>query len=73
VGGDWGHLNNSQAVAFLRATGTESLRHLVVAHVSENNNCLERARQALAEVMDPADERLVFADQGDGVDWLVLD
>ncbi len=73
VGGDWGHLNNAQAVSFLKATGVDSLRHLVVAHVSENNNCPERAKQALADVMDPADERLVFADQGDGFGWLSLD
>lgn len=72
VGGDWGHLNNDQAVSFLQATGVDNLRHLVVAHVSENNNCLDRAREALSEVMDPADSRLVIADQGDGFDWLAL-
>ena len=72
VGGDWGHLNNHQAVQFLSAVGTEGLRHLVVAHVSENNNCLDRARSALSAVIDPTDERVIFADQGDGLEWLSL-
>ncbi|GHD32504.1 MBL fold metallo-hydrolase [Halioglobus pacificus] len=72
VGGDWGHLNNHQAVQFLSAVGTEGLRHLVMAHVSENNNCLDRARSALSAVIDPTDERVIFADQGDGLEWLSL-
>jgi phosphoribosyl 1,2-cyclic phosphodiesterase len=73
VGGDWGHLNNAQATALLRALGPESLRHLVVAHISENNNCPDRARAALSEVFGSLDGRVVFADQAEGFDWLPLD
>lgn len=73
VGGDWGHLNNGQAIAFLRALGPESLRHLVVAHISENNNCPDRARAALSEVFGSLEGRVVFADQAQGFDWLPLD
>ena len=73
VGGDWGHLNNAQAIAFLRTLGPQGLRHLVVAHISENNNCPQRTRSALAEVYGSLDERVVFADQAEGFDWLPLD
>lgn len=69
VGGDWGHLNNGQAAQFLREVDCTGLRHLVVAHVSENNNCLELARSAVASVMQSLD-RVVFADQHTGFDWL---
>lgn len=69
VGGDWGHLNNTQAAQFLRDVDGGSLHHLVVAHVSENNNCLDLARSAVASVMDALD-RVVFADQGTGFGWL---
>lgn len=69
VGGDWGHLNNAQAAHFLREVDCSGLRHLVVAHVSENNNCLELARSAVASAMETLD-RVVFADQHQGFGWL---
>ena len=72
VGGNWGHLNNGQAAEFLRAIDSERLRHLVVAHISENNNCRERAEQALNSVLEPADERVVWAEQNTGFGWLAL-
>ncbi|MEQ9462287.1 MAG: MBL fold metallo-hydrolase [Haliea sp.] len=72
VAGDWGHLNNQQAAALLQQLGMEKLQHLVVAHISENNNCLQRAASALAAVYGPLDERVVFAAQDRGFDWLRL-
>jgi phosphoribosyl 1,2-cyclic phosphodiesterase len=71
VGGDWGHLNNEQAVALLQQMDTTSLRHLVVAHVSEKNNSPDRARRALDSVTYPL-ESVVFACQSNGFDWLEL-
>ena len=72
VAGDWGHLNNDQAAALLQQLGTEKLQHLVLAHISENNNCPQRAAVALASVYGPLDERVVFAAQDRGFDWLGL-
>jgi hypothetical protein len=43
----------------------------VVAHVSENNNTRELVEHALLTVLDGLD-RVVFADQGRGFDWLHL-
>ena len=71
VAGDWGHLNNEQSVDLLRAVELARLRHLVVAHVSENNNSRELVEDALLTVMGGLD-RVVFADQSLGFDWLHL-
>lgn len=72
VAGDWGHLNNGQAAALLAEIGCEGLRYLVVGHVSENNNCRDRAAEALAAVYGELDERVIWADQAGGFDWLEL-
>lgn len=69
VGGDWGHLNNEQAAAFLQQIDSASLAHLVVAHISEKNNSRQKAEQALLSVFDSLD-RVVFAEQANGFDWL---
>ncbi len=71
VGGDWGHLNNQQAVELLQQIDHLALRHLVVAHVSENNNCRHRTEAALLSVRDSLDG-VVWADQAGGFDWLNL-
>ncbi len=72
VASDWGHLNNAQAADFLRQIGCRDLRFLVVGHISEKNNCPERAALALREVYGELDERVVFAEQNGGFDWLEL-
>jgi phosphoribosyl 1,2-cyclic phosphodiesterase len=71
VGGDWGHLNNDQAADFLRQIDSESLRQVVVAHVSEKNNSRERAEGALLSVLGSLD-KVVFAQQSEGFDWLKI-
>lgn len=73
VAGDWGHLNNDQAVALLAQLDTGSLAYLVVAHISEQNNCLHKAARALESIYGPLDGRVVWADQRGGFDWLNLD
>jgi phosphoribosyl 1,2-cyclic phosphodiesterase len=69
VGGDWGHLNNTQAADLLRQLGGARAGHLVVAHISENNNSRHKAEEALLSVLDSL-ERVVWAEQGRGFDWL---
>ena len=71
VAGDWGHLNNGQSLDLLRSVELERLRHLVVAHVSENNNSRNLVEEALLSVLDGL-ESVVFADQSLGFDWLHL-
>ena len=71
VGGDWGHLNNEQAADFLQQIDVAQLAHLVVAHVSENNNSRDKAERALLSALESLD-RVVFAGQAQGFDWLEL-
>ena len=47
VAGDWGHLNNGQAADLLGQLLWPGLSDIVVAHISENNNCRSRAEQAI--------------------------
>ncbi len=71
VGGDWGHLNNQQAVDLLAQINHVALRHLVVAHISEKNNSRQLAENALLSLLDSLDG-VIFYDQADGFDWLDL-
>ncbi len=71
VAGDWGHLSNGQAAQLLGKLNPEKLQYLVIAHISENNNCLEIARQALEDELQRAG-KVVWADQVGGFDWLTL-
>lgn len=71
VGGQLGHLNNQQAVELLSAVDCERLQHLVVAHISQQNNSQEHVLSALREVF-AYEERIVIADQDAGFDWLEL-
>jgi len=70
VGGDWGHLSNGQALELLDGVDRQRLRHLVVAHVSEKNNCRERVLAALSQRFPELLPGLCFADQVRGFDWL---
>jgi phosphoribosyl 1,2-cyclic phosphodiesterase len=70
VGGGYGHLPNTAAAALARslvAAGT--LRQVLAAHLSEQNNKPELARDALAEAVGSAAEVHV-AGARSGSDWL---
>ncbi|WP_372861515.1 MBL fold metallo-hydrolase [Spongiibacter sp.] len=69
VGGDWGHLNNSQAAELLHSVNVEHLQHVVMAHLSEQNNTPELARAAVEPILANS-EALLSADQQAGFDWL---
>jgi phosphoribosyl 1,2-cyclic phosphodiesterase len=70
VGGDWGHLNNDQAAELLRQLDCgNTLKHLVVAHISDNNNSRDCAERALGTVLESL-EGVIWAHQGEGFDWL---
>lgn len=69
VGGAFGHLSNRQAAALLAALDASRLQHLVAAHLSEENNTPELARQALGEALGCAPRWVGVADQDAGLDW----
>lgn len=70
VGGAWGHLNNLQAAQLLQQVEQERLQHLVLSHISEQNNCPTLALEAAATVGGFATQRVLVADQEQGFDWL---
>jgi phosphoribosyl 1,2-cyclic phosphodiesterase len=70
VGGDYGHLANSAAAAIAQALLASGLKQVVAAHLSEQNNKPELARQALAEALACGPEDIHVADGARGSDWL---
>jgi phosphoribosyl 1,2-cyclic phosphodiesterase len=72
VGGDLGHLANSQAAALLAALDTTRLRHVAALHLSAKNNTPALARAALAGVLGCAPADIGVADQAAGLAWRSL-
>lgn len=69
VGGSWGHLNNQQAAGFLARIDSERLQHLVLAHISQQNNSVDLVRSVVAPVTG-AVQNVTYACQDHGFDWL---
>lgn len=73
VGGDWGHLANTQAVHLLKALGLDRLQRIVCSHLSEHNNRPELVLEALVPLLDGDDSRLMVANQDRGLAWQTID
>lgn len=71
VGGQWGHLNNQQAANFLDSIEHARLQHLVISHISEQNNTEQLAWQAIVDIYGRED-KLLLANQSEGFDWLAI-
>ncbi len=70
VGGAWGHLANSAAAALAQSlVGAGTLRQVLAAHLSEQNNKPELVRQALGDALGSAVE-IHVADGPSGCGWL---
>ena len=70
IGGRHGHLSNDTAAQILAACVHDRLRHLVAAHLSEQNNRPDLARAALAGAGAVAFDEVVVADPVLGFGWL---
>lgn len=69
IAGAYGHLDNGQAAGLLRAVAHAGLKHVVAAHLSEENNRPELARAALAEALDCTSDWIGVACQNEGFSW----
>jgi phosphoribosyl 1,2-cyclic phosphodiesterase len=69
IGGLWGHLDNAAAATLLSQVGCSGLRHVVAAHLSEENNSPELARAALSAVLGCEQDWIGIATQDGGFDW----
>jgi phosphoribosyl 1,2-cyclic phosphodiesterase len=70
VGGNYGHLSNAAAADIARAVHHPGLRHVVGAHLSEQNNRPDLVRLALAEALGASEADMVAATAADGSPWL---
>lgn len=70
VGGNYGHLSNAAAAEIARAVNHDGLRHVVAAHLSEQNNRPELVRQVMAEALGAAAHEMLAADAAEGSPWL---
>ena len=69
IAGRLGHLDNAAAAALLASLDTSRLRHIVAAHLSQQNNTPDMARAALARALNCTPEWIGIADQAAGFAW----
>ena len=65
----FGHLDNRTAAAMVRNLDRSKLRHLVVAHLSAQNNTPALATRAMAGALDCEESWIGVATQDDGFAW----
>lgn len=72
IGGRYGHLSNDTAAQILAACLHSGMKHVVAAHLSEQNNRAELALSALAGVCGTRTTDMQAAGRHWGFDWLEL-
>ena len=70
VAGGYGHLSNSQAAAIAQALHHSGLRHVVAAHLSQQNNQPELVAHSLSKALNWDPNDIVIATANDGCAWL---
>ena len=73
IGGSYGHLNNRQAAELVSSIDLDRIQHLLVAHISEKNNCIDSVVHNL-NIHAPhlQKEKVQFVDQDKGLSWCQL-
>lgn len=69
VAGRFGHLSNADAGYLVSCLDRSRLRHLIAAHLSQQNNRAELARRALAFAANCTEDWIGVATQADGFSW----
>ena len=70
ISGQHGHLSNQAAAELARALVHPGLKHLVAAHLSEQNNSPELAQNALALALSCEPSDILVASPREGTSWL---
>ena len=70
VGGNYGHLSNTAAAEIARALLHDGMRHVVAAHLSEQNNRPEIVRRLMAEALGGNESEMLTATASAGSPWL---
>jgi len=69
IGGPFGHLDNKDAARLVSALDGSKLKHLIGAHLSQQNNTPELVRDTLAAALGCSPAWIGLATQDDGFDW----
>jgi phosphoribosyl 1,2-cyclic phosphodiesterase len=69
IAGPFGHLDNAASGRLLAALDRSRLKHVVAAHLSQQNNTAELARAALAAALGCSEDWIGVATQDDGFGW----
>jgi phosphoribosyl 1,2-cyclic phosphodiesterase len=69
IAGRFGHLDNGEAARLVSRIDTSRLKHLIAAHLSQENNRPELARGALAGALNCDPGWIGIADQSLGFAW----
>jgi phosphoribosyl 1,2-cyclic phosphodiesterase len=69
VSGRFGHLDNRQAANLLAQLDCSRLKHIIAAHLSQQNNRPELAAEALARVLACDPGWIGIAGQAEGFAW----
>ena len=69
IAGPFGHLNNGDSERLLAAIDRSRLRHVIAAHLSQQNNRPQLARAALARAMGCEESWVGLATQDEGFAW----
>jgi phosphoribosyl 1,2-cyclic phosphodiesterase len=69
IAGPFGHLDNQHSARLLAALDRSKLKHIIGAHLSQQNNTPEIARHALASAIGCSPDWISLATQDDGFDW----
>ncbi len=69
IAGAQGHMDNEAAGSLLDRIDRNKLRHVIAAHLSEQNNTPELARNALCRPLNCAPDWIGVASQDLGFDW----
>ena len=69
VSGNYGHLSNAAAAALLASLDNSKLQHIIAAHLSQRNNTVDLAVQALSSVLGCTNNWIGLATQEEGFVW----
>jgi phosphoribosyl 1,2-cyclic phosphodiesterase len=69
IAGPFGHLDNAASGRLLAALDRSRLKHVIAAHLSQQNNKAELARAALSHALGCSEDWVGVATQEQGFDW----
>jgi len=72
VGGQYGHLENSQSAALIENIDISRVKYLIAMHLSENNNDLGLVNSFLKKVGGSQAIEKYIANQKDGFNWKII-